>query len=399
MQKDMDVATILRVLLAGCQLALLVLVYLGVRSLHRSLLDLKARSSADIKGHTPLHNDIVTTTARSAEQLRPRVPLGGSVREEALRQHVEQFMESLTPTEREKVQQFRKELRRRVSEEKWCDDQEVSTKWWDDELIAYRFCSARKTVAEAIDMLAAHLQWRQNVGLDLVVVGNETGGDTSSSSRTVLPRLLAELRVPAAELAALRRARQFTYHKTDRDGRPMFYDRIGRMDLATLLKATTIDQLVQHFIWHQEATLVYRLPACSLQHGALIHTSIFVLDLDGFSLSTFSSEVHQLLKRIADIGTNHYPTSMGRVYVVNAPMSFRAVWAFLSPLLPPRVLGSFVILGGKEQYLPRLIEEHCDAKDIPDFLGGEDASCDFVRERGPWAEYLPPLAAAEGHSS
>ena len=37
------------------------------------------------------------------------------------------------------------------------------------------------------------------------------------------------------------------------------------------------------------------------------------------------------------------------------------------------------------------LQEHLDIDDLPEFLGGKDTSCDFVREVGPWAEYVPAL--------
>ena len=66
------------------------------------------------------------------------------------------------------------------------------------------------------------------------------------------------------------------------------------------------------------------------------------------------------------------------------------VWGFVSPLLDPRTASKFVIMGGPSEFLPRL-QEHLDIDDLPEFLGGKDTSCDFVREVGPWAEYVPAL--------
>lgn len=45
-------------------------------------------------------------------------------------------------------------------------------------------------------------------------------------------------------------------------------------------------------------------------------------------------------------------------------------------------------LGGPSDYMPKLLTI-CDKKDLPSFLGGDDASCDFVDELGPWTSHLP----------
>ena len=81
---------------------------------------------------------------------------------------------------------------------------------------------------------------------------------------------------------------------------------------------------------------------------------------------------------------------MEKTYIVHAPWVFQKVWGFVAPLLDPRTASKFVILGGPSEFLPRL-QAHLDIDDLPEFLGGKDTSCDFVREVGPWAEYVPAL--------
>ena len=44
----------------------------------------------------------------------------------------------------------------------------------------------------------------------------------------------------------------------------------------------------------------------------------------------------------------------------------------------------------KADYLPKM-RELLDEADLPAFLGGTDESCDFLTERGPWAEHLPDV--------
>ena len=64
------------------------------------------------------------------------------------------------------------------------------------------------------------------------------------------------------------------------------------------------------------------------------------------------------------------------------------VWRFVSPLLDKRTQAKICICGGRHDYLPRLLER-IDAECLPDFLGGNDTTCDFVSERGPWAGRFP----------
>ena len=60
----------------------------------------------------------------------------------------------------------------------------------------------------------------------------------------------------------------------------------------------------------------------------------------------------------------------------------------ISKWLDDNTVRKFSILGGKSEYLPKLLTV-CDIKDIPTFLGGDDESCTFIEEQGPWAEHMP----------
>ena len=53
------------------------------------------------------------------------------------------------------------------------------------------------------------------------------------------------------------------------------------------------------------------------------------------ALSLGRSAKRDLLKRIFDVGTNFYPETMWKIYLVNTPMLFRAVWAVVKPWLHP----------------------------------------------------------------
>ena len=64
------------------------------------------------------------------------------------------------------------------------------------------------------------------------------------------------------------------------------------------------------------------------------------------------------------------------------------VWKVISPWLDKGTLEKTQLLGGPKEYLPKLRELIAD-KDIPEFLGGADKTCDFRREQGPWVPYLP----------
>ena len=102
------------------------------------------------------------------------------------------------------------------------------TDWWDNTLIFARFCEAREfNVEKALTLFRSHLEWRKTFDLDVIV-------ETAAGP---LPKLLAEFRFPA--LPAVKQAVSFSHHKVSKQGFPMYYDRLGRMDLHALKESSS----------------------------------------------------------------------------------------------------------------------------------------------------------------
>lgn len=77
------------------------------------------------------------------------------------------------------------------------------------------------------------------------------------------------------------------YHKTDRDGRPVYIEQMGKLDITALYKVTTQDRQLHRLVDEYEQFLGKRLPACSEEAGSLVETSCTILDLKNAGISTF----------------------------------------------------------------------------------------------------------------
>lgn len=62
------------------------------------------------------------------------------------------------------------------------------------------------------------------------------------------------------------------YHKTDKDGRPVYIEQLGKIDLTKLAKITTDDRMLQNLVVEYEKLADPRLPACSRKSGVLLET-------------------------------------------------------------------------------------------------------------------------------
>lgn len=77
------------------------------------------------------------------------------------------------------------------------------------------------------------------------------------------------------------------YHRTDREGRPIYIEQLGKLDISKLYAITSQDRQLKHLVHEYEKFLKDRLPACSAEKGELVETSCTILDLHNAGISSF----------------------------------------------------------------------------------------------------------------
>lgn len=82
---------------------------------------------------------------------------------------------------------------------------------------------------------------------------------------------------------------------------------------------------------------------------------------------------------------DHYPETLFRMFIVNAPKVFSVAWSFVKPMLDVKTLDKIQIYGA--DYYPALVQLMDEAV-IPSFLGGRcncPGGC-LNSELGPWQD-------------
>lgn len=134
-------------------------------------------------------------------------------------------------------------------------------------------------------------------------------------------------RPPTPELASPPRT------PTSPQGNPLFFSSTVGFDVDALLAAATLDQVVEAYVKQFELFRARIAPALSVLQQRQVTKYTSVMDLSGLRRQHFSSASRTLLRRTSTISEVHYPESMGRMVVVNAPPVFALAWALLRPLL------------------------------------------------------------------
>ncbi|KAL4810390.1 putative phosphatidylinositol transporter [Aspergillus unguis] len=255
-----------------------------------------------------------------------------------------------TPEQDAKVEQLRSELEKEGYEKRL------------DTLTLLRFLRARKfDVALAKAMFIDTEKWRKDFGTD-------------DLARDFVYHEKAEI---------FKYYPQY-YHKTDKDGRPVYIEKLGDIDLTAMSKITNDDRMLKNLVTEYEKLADPRLPACSRKAGKLLETCCSIIDLKGVSLFKAPS-VYGYLKRTSGVSQNYYPERLGKLYLINAPWGFSGVFNVVKGYLDPVTVEKIHVLSSS--YQTELLKQ-VPAENLPVQYGGTckcEGGCEYS-DMGPWRE-------------
>ncbi|KAL7265536.1 hypothetical protein ACSBR1_003336 [Camellia fascicularis] len=186
-----------------------------------------------------------------------------------------------------------------------------------------KFLKARKfDIEKAKHMWAEMLQWRKDFGVDTIMEDFEF-----------------------KELNEVLKYYPHGNHGVDREGRPVYIERLGKVDPNKLMQVTTMDRYVNYHVGKFEKSFAIKFPACTVAAKRHIDSSTTILDVQGVTL-------HQM-------------------FIINAGPGFRLLWS--------------TVLENK--YQNKLLEI-IDASELPDFMGGTCTCADqggcLLSDKGRW---------------
>lgn len=242
-----------------------------------------------------------------------------------------------------------------------------------DDSTLLRFLRARRfNVSKAKEMFENCEKWRKDFGTDTILE------DFHYDEKPLLAGMYPQY-----------------YHKTDKEGRPVYYEELGKVNLYEILKITTQERMLKNLVWEYEAFSRFRLPACSRMVGHLVETSCTIMDLKGISISSVYQVVNYV-KEASKIGQDYYPERMGKFYLINAPFGFSTGFKLFRPFLDPITVSKIFILSSN--YSKELLKQ-IPAENLPTKYGGKSDVSDndlLFKDIGPWRD--PQYIGPEGEA-
>lgn len=259
------------------------------------------------------------------------------------------------PKENEMVQLFRKFLL----------EENLLPEKHDDYHNLLRFLHARKfDFVKAKEMWENMLQWRKDYGVDTI-----------------------EEDFNFNEYHEVKMCYPHGYHGVDKDGRPVYIERIGKVDTNRLMQITTMENYLKYHVQELEKNLNLRFPACSIAARRHIDSTTVILDVTGVGLKNLCKASRDLIIEIQKIDGENYPETLNHLLIVNAGSGFKILWNTVKRFLDPRTASKIHVLD--RNYQNKLLQT-IDASQLPDFLGGT-CTCDglggcLFSDRGPWKD-------------
>ncbi|KAJ2703043.1 hypothetical protein H4218_000542 [Coemansia sp. IMI 209128] len=268
------------------------------------------------------------------------------------------------PTPEQRAQAI-SDLRAKLSAEEndYCSDLDI-----------WRFSVARQLDADkSAAMFKEWYLWRKSSGIDDLPVAQATNQypvpyPIRGYSSVADANLTAGVMVKEYQLKVNKYFGGGCWHKRDKDGHPVYIERIGRYQIKDIPRKCSMGELFEYHYLMQEFLSRTVFPECTQLAGRDVSQQVVIFDLAGISIGMLSHiPALNMLREMLAKDQLYYPECMFKTYVVNAPSMFVTAWKLIRGWLDPRVISKIHILG--KDHSEELLKQ-IPAHSLPSFLGG-----------------------------
>ena len=170
------------------------------------------------------------------------------------------------------------------------------------------------------------------------------------------------------------------YYGIDKQGNPVYIDRIGLFDYDKFARQVDQENLIDYYAYRWRQFFEIILPFCAHFAGRKVERITSIIDCTNVQYSVFfRSKIRNAIKEAVRISQDYYPELISRVFVVNAPWSVKAIWNIVKNWIDAKTRKRIIIRReGRKELL-----EFIDRDQLPVWLWGtnREPMNDFS---GPW---------------
>jgi len=152
-------------------------------------------------------------------------------------------------------------------------------------------------------------------------------------------------------------------HGISKDQHIVYIDRPAKVNPSTFSQMFSFAEYERIHIQTMEL-LCDAKDRLAVKLGRHNYKHVVIMDLDGFTMSHFSKKFYEPIKRLVNIDQSKYPETLHKMFIVNYPFLFKAVWTIVSPWIDPITKSRIEFCKVKE------LLQYIDADQLPSDLGG-----------------------------
>ena len=107
------------------------------------------------------------------------------------------------------------------------------------------------------------------------------------------------------------------FHKVDREGSPIYYQILSKLDAKKLFEITTSKRLIKYFTQIYELLMKYKFKACSKAKGQIVEQLCIILDIENIGITDLFGKTRTFLTLSTKIGQVYYPSNMAKMFLIN----------------------------------------------------------------------------------
>lgn len=192
-------------------------------------------------------------------------------------------------------------------------------------------------------------------------------------------KLDAILWVPFAKSHTIHQYYIHGWHKTDKQGNPVYFDCVGKLQLPELEKTCSMeDMLFAHhhgneFLNRVMYPRIYKTQDIKEPDMKAVPGKIMtIIDLKGLNRKLACQKLIQFITMTSKADQLLFPEMLTVCVIVNTPTIFKWIWKILQPFLEERTKKKIIMCNDSGL---NILEQHIDVENIPVFLGGKCTTC------------------------